>query len=82
MTGNTFFYESQTLVCGNDGSPVVWRYSQKSNLSGANMLTETTNYVDFSWLDVDVTMQGYYQCMITESISYTVGVYDTSLTTG
>ena len=82
LTGNTFFYGPQTLVCGSDGSPVVWRYSQNSDLSDGSILTETSNYVDFSWLDVDITMQGYYQCTLSNSISYTVGVYDTALTTG
>ena len=80
MTGDTFFYEPQTLVCESDGSLVIWRYSQNSDLSDGSILTETSNYVDFSWLDVDITMQGYYQC--SNSISFTVGVYDTTLTTG
>ena len=82
LTGNTILYGPQTLVCGSDGSPVVWRYSQNSNLSDASTLTETSNYVDFSWLDVDITMQGYYQCTLSNSNTYTVGVYDTALTTG
>ena len=82
LTGNTFFYEPRTLVCGSDGSSVVWRYSQNSDLSGATVLPETYNYVDFSWLDVDNTVQGYYRCTMSNSISYTVGVYDTRLTTG
>ena len=82
LTGNMFIYQTQTLVCGSDGSPVVWRYSQNSDLSDGIILTETSYYVDFSWLDVDDIMQGYYQCMINDSISYTVGVYDTTLTTG
>ena len=82
LTGNTFFYEPQTLVCGSDGSPVVWRYSQNSDLSDGSILTETATYVDFSWLDVDNTMQGYHQCTLSNSYTYTVGVYDRALTTG
>ena len=82
LTGNTFFYESQTLVCGSDGSHVVWRYSQHSDLSDGSILTETSNYVEFSWLDVDNTIQGYYQCILSNSNTYTVGVYDRILTTG
>ena len=82
LTGNTFFYGPQTLVCGSDGSPVVWRYSQNSDLSDGSILTETSNYVDFSWLDIDNTMQGYYRCALSNSGSYTVGVYDRTLTTG
>ena len=82
LTGNTFFYDSQTLVCGSDGSPVVWRYSQNSDLSVASTQPETSNLVDFSLLEVDNTMQGYYWCTISSSIHYTVGVYDTTSTTG
>ena len=82
LTGNTLFYEPQTLVCGSDGSSVVWSYSQNSDLSDGSMLTETSNHVDFSWLDIDNTKQGYYQCTLSNSISYTVGVYDRTLTTG
>ena len=82
LTGNTFFYEPQTLVCGSDGNPVVWSYSRYSDLSNGSILTETSNYADFSWLDVDNTMQGYYRCTQSNHVSYTVGVYDTSVTTG
>ena len=82
LTGNTFFYEPLTLVCGSNGSPVVWSYLQNSDLSGASVLPETYNYVDFSWLDVNNTKQGYYRCTMSNAISYTVGVYDTTLTTG
>ena len=82
LTGNTFFYEPLTLVCGSDGSLVAWTYSQNSDLSRPSVLLETSNYVDFSWLDVDNTMQGYYRCTISNTISHTVGVYDTTLTTG
>ena len=82
LTGNTFFYEPQTLVCGSDGSSVEWSYSQNSDLSDESILTETSNYVDFSWLDIDNTMQGYYRCTLSNSVTYTVGVYDTASTTG
>ena len=80
LTGNTFFYEPQTLVCGSDGSPVVWSYSQNSDLSDGSILPETSNYVDFSWLDIDNTMQGYYRCTLSNSNAYTVGVYHASTT--
>ena len=65
-------------MCGSNGSPVVWSYLQNSDLSGASTLQETSSYVDFSWLDVDNTMQGYYRCTINDAIFFTVGVYDTS----
>ena len=82
LTGSTFFFESQTLVCGSDGSPVVWRYSQNSDRSNPEILQESYNYVDFSWLEVDNTKQGYYQCELSNVTYYTVGVYDAVLTTG
>ena len=83
LTGNTFFYDSQTLVCGSDDSPVVWEYSQTADLSvPTTTLQETSKLVDFSLLYVNNTMQGYYRCKISNSISYTIGVYDTTSTTG
>ena len=82
LIGNIFFYSPQTLVCGSDGNPAVWEYSQNSNLSEASTLPETSNLVGFSLLDVNITTQGYYRCEISDSISYTVGVYNTILTTG
>ena len=82
LTGNTFFYESQTLVCGSDVSPVVWRYSQNSDLSDPEILQESYNYVKFSWLKVNNTKRGYYQCQTGDSMSYTVGLYNKGLTKG
>ena len=83
LSGNTFLYDSQTLVCGGDGNLVAWEYSQNADLSISNTtLQETFNYVDFSWLDVLNTMQGYYRCTISDPISFTVGVYDKTVTTG
>ena len=82
LTVNTFLFGPQTLVCGSDGSPVVWEYSQNSDLSVASIQPETSNLVDFSLLEVVNTMQGYYLCVISNSISFTVGVYDTTSTTG
>ena len=83
LTGSTFFYQSQTLVCGSNGSPVVWRYSQSSDLSNSEILQESYNHVNFSWLEVNNTKQGYYQCEIPSVfLSHTIGVYDTNLTTG
>ena len=69
-------------MCGSDGSPVAWEYSQTADLPGSITLQETSNYVGFSWLDVVNTMQGYYRCTISNSISFTVGVYDKTVTTG
>ena len=69
-------------MCGSDGGPVVWRYSQDSDLSNSEILQESYNYVDFSWLEVDITRQGYYQCQIGNGIRYIIGLYDQTITTG
>ena len=62
---------------------IAWKYSKNSDLSSHEDLNATYSSTEtgLSWLDVDNTKQGYYQCQISSS-SYTVGVYDTSVTTG
>ena len=84
LGANTFLYRSLTLACGGQENDVItWRFSDNSDLSSDEGLTAT--YSDtgtgLSWLNVENTKQGYYQCQIRSS-SYTVGVYDTSVTTG
>ena len=77
-------YNSLTLACGGEENDVItWKFSQNSDLSTHQDLTSTYSSMEtgLSWLDVDNTKQGYYQCQISSS-SYTVGVYDTSVTTG
>ena len=81
---NIFLYNSLTLACGGqENDVIIWKFSENVDLSSHEDLTAT--YINFqtglSWLDVDNTKQGYYQCQISSS-SYTVGVYDTSVTTG
>ena len=81
---NIFLYNSLTLACGGEENDVItWRFSDNSDLSSPEDLTATYSSLEtgLSWLDVDNTKQGYYQCQISSS-SYTVGVYDTSVTTG
>ena len=81
---NIFLYNSLTLACGGEENDVItWRFSENADLSSHEDLTATYSSMEFglSWLDVDNTKQGYYQCQISSS-SYTVGVYDTSVTTG
>ena len=77
-------FNSVTLACGGQENYVItWKFSQNSDLTSNEDLSAT--YSDMgaglSWLNVDNTKQGYYQCQISSS-SYTVGVYDTSVTTG
>ena len=81
---NQFIYKSLTLVCGGQENDVItWRFSENSDLSSDEALTATYSNTGtgLSWLNVENTKQGYYQCQISSS-SYTVGVYDTSVTTG
>ena len=84
LDNNIFLYTSLTLACGGQENNVItWKFSEYSNLSSHEDLTATYSNMEtgLSWLDVDNTKQGYYQCQISSS-SYTVGVYDTSVTTG
>ena len=73
-----------TLACGGKENDVItWRFSENSDLSSHEDLTATYSSTEtgLSWLGVDKIKQGYYQCQISSS-SYTVGVYDTYVTTG
>ena len=81
---NTFLYKSLTLACGGQENDVItWRFSENADLSSHEDLTATyiSMKTGLSWLDVDNTKQGYYQCQI-NSPSYTVGIFDTSVVTG
>ena len=79
LEDNIFLYNSLTLACGGQENDVItWKFSENSDLSSHEELAATYSN---SWLYVDNTKQGYYQCQISSS-SYTVGVYDISVTTG
>ena len=84
LDNNIFVYKPLTLACGGqENDMITWRFAENSDLSSLEDLTATYSSMETgsSWLDVDNTKQGYYQCQISSS-SYTVGVYDTSVTTG
>ena len=84
LENNIFLYRSLTLACGGQENDVItWKFSQSSDLSSHENLTPTYSDIGtgLSWLNVDNTKQGYYQCQTSLS-SYTVGVYDTSVTIG
>ena len=86
LTGNIFLYNSTILACKGDMNSAVfaWQYSVNADLSSSEVLT--ANYMSIqtgvSWLSVENTKQGYYQCYIDSTNRYTVGVYDTQKTTG
>ena len=86
LTGNIFLYNSTILACKGDvnSAVITWRYSINANLSSNEILTATymSTQIGVSWLSVDNTKQGYYQCYIDSTNRYTVGVYDTQKTTG
>ncbi|KAI6647144.1 hypothetical protein LOD99_8880 [Oopsacas minuta] len=83
MSGNTFLYQSLTLACGGDeDNAIVWNFSENSNLSNSEELTATYNSTQtgFSWLDIYNTRQGYYQCQIDDTNSYTIGLFNQTTT--
>ena len=82
---NTFFFKSLTLACGGEESTTIsWKYSQISNFTTNDELTATYSSTEtgLSWLDVDNSKQGYYQCQIGNGIRYIIGLYDQTITTG
>ena len=86
VTGSIFIFESTTLACKGDvnSGAITWLYSVYADLSSSEMLTATymSTQTGVSWLSVDNTKQGYYQCQIDSTKRYTVGVYNSQKTTG
>ena len=87
LSGNTFYFNSSlTLVCGGEqnSNAIQWKYSQQSDLTSSQTLTPTyaSTVTGLSWMTVNNSQQGYYRCEIDSSLSYTIGLYDLSLTTG
>ncbi|KAI6647147.1 Receptor-type tyrosine-protein phosphatase C-like [Oopsacas minuta] len=83
ISDNEFFFTSRTLAFGGEESNVIiWNFSENSDLSDIEVLTATYSNAEtgWSWLAVDITKQGYYQCQV-GSVTYTIGLYDNSLTT-
>ena len=85
MNRNTFLFDSLTLACrGEEGNTISWKYSQISDFTTSEELTATFSSLEtgLSWLDVDNSKQGYYQCQIGNGIRYIIGLYDQNITTG
>ena len=87
LSGNTFFFNSSlTLVFGGEenSNAIQWRYSQRSDLLLSQTLTPTyaSTETGLSWITISNTQQGFYRCEINSSLSYTIGLYDLSLTAG
>ena len=74
-----------TDICGGEESTtILWKYSQTSDFTTIEELTATysSSETGLSWLDVDNSKQGYYQCQIGNGIRYIIGLYDQTITTG
>ena len=85
INSNTFLFNSLTLACGGEESTTIsWKYSQISDFTTSEELTATysSSETGLSWLDVDNSKQGYYQCQIGNGIRYIIGLYDQTITTG
>ncbi|KAI6657349.1 RyPTPR4a [Oopsacas minuta] len=83
ISENTFLFISNTLAYGGEENiAITWIFSENSDLSDSEVLTATYSSTEagWSWLTVDITKQGYYQCQV-NSETYTIGLYDNSLTT-
>ena len=82
---NTFLFNSLTLACGGEESSTIsWKFSQISDFTTSDQLTATTSSLGtgLSWLYVDISKQGYYQCQIGNGVNRIIGLYDQSITTG
>ncbi|KAI6658173.1 hypothetical protein LOD99_15443, partial [Oopsacas minuta] len=84
ISENIFLFTSHTLAyVGEENMAITWIFSENSDLSSSQ--PETATYEDmeagWSWLAVDITQQGYYQCKA-NSATYTIGLFDPFLTTG
>ena len=85
INGNTFFFNSLTLACGGEESTTIsWKYSQISDFTTSEELTATysNSETGLSWLEVNNSKQGYYQCQFGNGIRYIIGLYDQTMTTG
>ena len=80
---NTFVFDSLTLACGGDD--IYWLYSQNNTkpiIASVESATFNNTELRLSWLDINITKQGYYGCVIFNKFYEEIGVFDPSLTTG
>ena len=83
INSNTFLFNSLTLACGGEkDTSISWKFSKISNFSTFEEITATSSETGLSWLDVDISKQGYYQCQIGSGIKYILGLYNQTITTG
>ena len=85
MNANTILLNSLTLACGGEESTTIsWKFSQSSDFVISEVMTATSSSSEtgLSWLDVDISKQGYYQCQIDNGVRFIIGLYDQTKTTG
>ena len=83
LSPNNFLFDSLTLVCGSDGSPIYRTYRQyNTDKRDTELATFEDTQLGLSWLTINKSKQGYYGCVIDEMYSKEIGVFDLSLTTG
>ncbi|KAI6658182.1 Macrophage mannose receptor 1-like [Oopsacas minuta] len=83
LNGNTFLHESTTLVCGGLSDEIIWRFAENAEFTNSEELIATHSNTEsgLSWLAINISKQGYYQCRLTAAFSHTIGLYDLSLAT-
>ena len=87
LSGDTFYFNpSLTLVCGGEenSTAIQWVYRPYLSSLASSTLTPTyaSTLIGLSWITVSNSLQGYYSCVISNYLSYTIGLYDMSITTG
>ena len=78
-------FNSLTLACGGqEGTSISWTFSKIPDIATFEEITATSSSSEtgLSWLDVDISKQGYYQCQIGGGIKYILGLYNQTITTG
>ena len=78
-------FSSRTLACGGgENSTISWEFIQISGFVTSEELiaTYSSSETGLSWLEVDNSKQGYYQCLIDDVVKYTIGLFDQTTTTG
>ena len=86
---NTILYANSRVVCAtNDTSQIIQWYNvstQTGNETNLTSLTNWNNRTGISILEIEISQQGYYSCVImtgSRIIVYTTAVFDPSVTIG
>ena len=78
-----FLFDSITLVCGGDGSPIYRTYRQyNTEKRDTELATYEDTQLGLNWLTINISKQGYYGCEFGDQYHKEIGVFNRSLTTG